>query len=123
MKNSRKENIVRRTLDTNRPVELEPAQLARLSALAKKPDEEIDVSDLPPLTDEQLMRMVRANPNYRPNKTPTSFRLDSDVVAWLKSSGKGWQTRTNDILRCLMLAGISPCEQDLRKHLDGPAVP
>jgi uncharacterized protein (DUF4415 family) len=39
-------------------------------------------------------RPVSENP-----KQPVSIRLDADVLAWLKSEGRGWQTRLNDILR------------------------
>jgi len=34
-----------------------------------------------------------------PLKTPTTLRLDADVLAALKATGKGWQTRVNDALR------------------------
>jgi uncharacterized protein (DUF4415 family) len=33
-------------------------------------------------------------------------RLDSDVVAWLRQQGKGYQTRLNQMLREAMLEGI-----------------
>jgi uncharacterized protein (DUF4415 family) len=33
-------------------------------------------------------------------------RVDSDVLAWLKSQGKGYQTRINAILRAAMLHEI-----------------
>jgi uncharacterized protein (DUF4415 family) len=36
-------------------------------------------------------------------KQQTSVRLDADVLAWLKSQGKGYQTRMNKILREAML--------------------
>jgi uncharacterized protein (DUF4415 family) len=39
---------------------------------------------------------------YRPKKTPVTIRLDADVLAWLKSSGEGYQTRINDYLRQMM---------------------
>jgi len=32
------------------------------------------------------------------------FRLDHDVVEWLKKNGKGYQTRINAILRSYMKA-------------------
>ncbi len=32
-------------------------------------------------------------------KTPVKIRLDPDVVAALRASGRGWQTRVNDLLR------------------------
>lgn len=35
-------------------------QMARLNALAEMPDEDIDYSDIPPLTDEELARMKPA---------------------------------------------------------------
>jgi len=36
---------------------------------------------------------------YRPVKQPLSIRLDADVILWLKSYGKGYQSRINAILR------------------------
>ena len=36
---------------------------------------------------------------YRPKKTVVTIRLDSDVLAWLKSGGEGYQTRINAYLR------------------------
>jgi uncharacterized protein (DUF4415 family) len=65
-------------------------------------DSGIDYSDIPPLTDEQLARMVR----FRdiPRKVPVSVRLDPQVLEWLKSKGAGHLTRINDILANLMEA-------------------
>lgn len=34
-----------------------------------------------------------------PLKVPTTIRFDADVLAALKASGKGWQTRVNDAMR------------------------
>ena len=33
-----------------------------------------------------------------PTKVPVSIRLDSEVVTYFRSQGKGWQTRINEIL-------------------------
>lgn len=41
---------------------------------------------------------------YRPLKTQISFRIDNDVLEWLKSKGEGHLTRINGILRERMLA-------------------
>ena len=38
-------------------------------------------------------------PQKRPLKVPTTIRFDPDVLAALKSSGKGWQTRVNAAMR------------------------
>ena len=41
---------------------------------------------------------------YRPVKRQITARLDADVLAWLKSEGKGYQSRMNAILRKEMMA-------------------
>jgi uncharacterized protein (DUF4415 family) len=81
---------------------LSPERQAELKALAKKPDSTIDYSDIPPLSDAFWLNAVR-NPFYKPTKTHASVRIDSDVLAWLKSQGKGYQTRMNAILREAMM--------------------
>lgn len=65
-------------------------------------DSDIDYSEIPPLTEEQLARMVRARSVGR--KVPVSVRLDPRVLEWLKSKGEGHLTRINDILTNLMEA-------------------
>ena len=47
------------------------------------------------------------NPFYKPTKTVTTVRVDSDVLVWLKSQGKGYQTRLNVILREAMLKEVT----------------
>ncbi len=73
-----------------------------LQALAALPDIEIDTSDIPELTDQELKEMVRGG-LYRPLKQPVTIRLDSDVIAWLKQDGRGYQTKANALLRREML--------------------
>jgi uncharacterized protein (DUF4415 family) len=34
-----------------------------------------------------------------PVKTPTTLRFDSDILAIIKSNGRGWQTKLNQFLR------------------------
>jgi uncharacterized protein (DUF4415 family) len=75
---------------------------AELKALADTPDRDIDYSDIPPLTQAFWQNAV-PNPYYKPLKTHASVRIDADVLAWLKSSGKGYQTRMNAILREAMM--------------------
>ena len=93
---------VKSELDLTNPPPLTDKQKAELEALKTLPDEEIDYSDIPPLGDEFWKNAVR-NPFYKPTKTSTTVRLDSDVLMWLKSKGKGYQTRINAILRNAML--------------------
>jgi uncharacterized protein (DUF4415 family) len=46
---------------------------------------------------------MRPAAHYRPIKQQITARVDSDVLAWLKSQGKGYQSRINAILRREML--------------------
>jgi uncharacterized protein (DUF4415 family) len=39
---------------------------------------------------------------YKPLKKVVTLRLDADVLAWFKKSGRGYQTRINGALRKLM---------------------
>ena len=48
------------------------------------------------------------------------MRLDSDVIAWLKADGRGYQTKANGLLRHAMLhytreKGLSKPEGSRRK--------
>ena len=73
--------------------------------LKAMPDKDIDTSDIPPLTDAFFQNAVR-NPFYRPTKTSTTVRIDSDVLAWLRAQGKGYQSRLNAILRREMMSTL-----------------
>jgi len=85
-------------------------------AISKKRLEEIkafkntDFSDCPILTDEQLAQMrpshLRNMANYRPIKKTVNVRLDADIIEWLQSAGRGYQTRMNTILREAMLHSV-----------------
>lgn len=102
-----KEKIVRFTLDLNGPrPPLTLEQKARFERLRNRPDSEIDCSDIPELTDEFFKNAIR-NPFYKPTKTSTTVRIDSDVLHWLRAQGKGYQSRINAILRREMLQGRS----------------
>jgi uncharacterized protein (DUF4415 family) len=75
----------------------------------------VDPDDVPERTDgffekadlfegEQLVR--RGRPKAAVTKQAVKLRLDADVLAALRASGNGWQTRVNETLRAsLHLAG------------------
>lgn len=65
-------------------------------------DEDIDYSDIAQIPDNFADEAVRGL-LYRPVKKSISIRIDADVLIWLKSQGKGYQTRINTILRQAML--------------------
>ena len=79
--------------------ELTGEQQAELVKLLNLPDAEIDCSDAPELDNWSESVVGKF---YRPVKQAITIRLDSDVVSWLKSGGKGYQSRANAILRQVM---------------------
>ena len=62
-------------------------------------DSDIDYSDIPPLDKSFYQRATKAWP---PAKQQLTIRLDTDVLKWLKTYGRGYQTRINRILRAAM---------------------
>jgi uncharacterized protein (DUF4415 family) len=72
-----------------------------------------EVSDAPELTDEELAQakpfaeafpelaksIARRGPQKAPNKVAISIRLAPDVLAALKATGPGWQSRVSELLR------------------------
>jgi uncharacterized protein (DUF4415 family) len=70
-----------------------------LARLDRMKDSDIDYSDIPPLGDEFFTKATVAWP---PAKQQLTIRLDADVLNWLKSNGRGYQTRINHILRAAM---------------------
>lgn len=94
--------VVKKTLTDCKLTAGRKRELAKLSAL---PDDEIDLSDMPELTDKFWRSAVRGR-FYRPIKKQITLRLDADVIAWLRMHGKGYQTKANALLREMMLKEI-----------------
>ena len=68
-------------------------------------DEEIDFSDLEEITPELFAQgIVRKGLKPTSKKEQITIRLDSDVLTWFRSQGKGYQTKINDLLRAYMTA-------------------
>jgi uncharacterized protein (DUF4415 family) len=61
----------------------------------------LDDPDAQPLTDEQLAAMVpmRGRPKAESKKILLSVRYSPEVVAFFKSTGAGWQSRMDAVLR------------------------
>ncbi len=87
---------VKISLDLNNPPPLSAKQKKALEDLANMPDSALDYSDIPAMTEADA-------PLYKPVKKLTTVRIDADVLAWLKTYGKGYQTKINAILRQEML--------------------
>lgn len=68
----------------------------KLKPIEKRADSSINYSDIPELDD---YFWEHAKIEYPENKKTITLRMDSDVLEWFRSSGKGYQTRINAILR------------------------
>jgi uncharacterized protein (DUF4415 family) len=73
-----------------------------LKAIAALPEQEIDLSDIPELSEDLLREGVRGL-MYGPVKKAVTMRLDADVIAWLTAEGPGYQTKANALLRREMI--------------------
>ncbi len=62
-------------------------------------DAEIDVSDIPPLTDAFFERARVFKP-----QSQDLIALDADILAWFKSQSQDYQKRINKVLRQYMQA-------------------
>ncbi|MGB3329139.1 MAG: BrnA antitoxin family protein [Thermomicrobiales bacterium] len=83
-------------------------EIAALEALG---DEDIDLSDMPEITDDQWSRAEIAR-THRPVKQQLTLRLDADVVAWFRRRYPKYQTAMNAALRMFMDAQDAHNEAD-----------
>lgn len=81
--------------------DLPPISEERLREIEAIPDEAIDFSDIPELTEEDFARGVWHTGH---GKQQVTVRLDRDVLAFFKKGGRGYQTRINAVLRAFMEA-------------------
>lgn len=85
-----------------------------LRKLATNSENRTDTARVEAMSDEDVERAVASDPDWdgipgdwheqaeavvpRP-KIPVSIRLDADLIEHFRSTGRGWQTRVNAILR------------------------
>lgn len=73
---------------------------ARVDALE---DKDIDLSDIPEVTPAMFAKaIVRRGLAPIPAKEQITLRLDTDVIAWFREQGKGYQTQINAVLQAYM---------------------
>src|SRR3954470_18441278 len=95
------------------------SDLKKVDAHVIEPDE---YDDAPELSDAQVAGATvtigirpRGRPKSETRKAAISLRVDADVLDAFKSTGEGWQTRMNGILR----AAILPVRKAARKRRRG----
>jgi len=91
-----------RLKSTPRKVKIRQAYAERDKSLDNDPD----CPTLPP----EAWERAEIGRFYRPRKTQISFRIDDEILDWLKSKGEGHLTRINGILleRMISEGGGSP---------------
>jgi uncharacterized protein (DUF4415 family) len=73
--------------------------------LAAMTDKDIDFSDNPEVPAEMFARgIIRRGLKPVRRKDQLTLRVDSDVVAWYRKQGSGYQTKINALLRAYMEA-------------------
>jgi len=77
----------------NKVTETERQEIDRLAAL---PDDAIDTSDIPEITDWSGAERGRF---YRPVKQQVTLRIDADILAWFRAQGGKYQSQINSVLR------------------------
>ena len=70
---------------------------AEMQALRDLKDEEIDYSDIPPQTGGGWRRVSELIPAE--NKQQITLRLDAEVIAFFRATGRRYQSRINAALR------------------------
>lgn len=70
-------------------------QLAKIDGIYES---EIDYSEIPANAFETLKRVDLE----LPKKKLLTVRYDEDLIEWFKSTGSGYQTRMNNVLRAYM---------------------
>jgi uncharacterized protein (DUF4415 family) len=64
-------------------------------------EEEIDFTDAPELTEEQLAHATWTAPRTG-RKVTISMRVDPEVLDWFKRHGRGYQSRMHTVLRAFV---------------------
>jgi len=95
------------------------SDLKKVDAHVIQPDE---YDDAPELTDAQLAGATvsfgirpRGRPKSETRKEAISLRVDADVLDAFKSTGEGWQTRMNGVLRAAILPARTSSQKDKGK--------
>ena len=81
--------------------------------MIQRGEDRTDWARIDAMTEAELEQAIASDPDWAdipenwyeqaeaviPKKVPVSIRLDADVTEYFRSTGKGWQTRVNAVLR------------------------
>ncbi len=108
--------MLQKTIDD---IKKTPINQQEMQKLANMTDDEIDYSDMPEWTEQQIANVKKgsdvfdflknekvANDTTTHAKNKVTIQLDSDIMAWLQQDKTGYQNRINNLLRQQMMAEI-----------------
>ena len=90
---------MKKTSTTTNSTERRLTVSAKTTAVYKKRDRGLDQDPDAPQSSPAYWTNATIGKYYRPPKTQISFRIDNEVLDWLKSKGEGHVSRINEILR------------------------
>jgi uncharacterized protein (DUF4415 family) len=87
-----------------------------LAALRRRGESRTDWTKVDAMTEAELEASIAADPDdvheppdwnqavlgLPPRKEHINIRIDADVLAWFKQTGRGYQTRINNVLRAFV---------------------
>lgn len=86
--------------------DLEKSKIIEACEAAAIPDNEIDYSEIPEITDFSRFKPLSQHDEYfKPVKEQVSIRFNKVLLAHLRSKGKGWQSEVNDFLMSAYMQG------------------
>ena len=74
----------------------------------RKPNREINLKDIPETKENTFKNEsgIHSSGLFKPCKQQITLRIDSDVIAWAKRNGAGYQSRINAALRKVMFEDL-----------------
>lgn len=101
---------------------------------AQQGESRTDLARIDAMTEAELEQAIASDPDWadipenwyeqaeavmpKP-KVPVSIRLDADVIEYFRSTGRGWQTRVNAILRAYRDIRHLPASSSKQSTRDG----
>lgn len=95
---------------------------AELAEMRRRGLDRTDWAKVEAMTEAELEASIAADPDdvhepidwtlavkgIPPRKEPIKLRIDADVLGWFKATGKGYQTRMNNVLRAFVESRRGP---------------
>jgi uncharacterized protein (DUF4415 family) len=74
----------------------------------RMPDSEINLKDIPAVKVNTFENKsgIHDSGLFKPYKQQITLRIDSDIIAWARRGGEGYQSRMNAALRKVMMEDL-----------------